>query len=175
MALTGTIRPFGLRDIKLTNIGGTLQVDLPQARTLTVKERLVSGELHGDDAVQAVVAFSDAIEWELEAGGISMEAYVLMTGRTVTLASTTPNQTNTLPVNAGDAYPYFKIYGKSMGDGIDDVHVKLNKVKLTTAIDGQFRDSEFYVMKCAGIGVDPGGGNTMEIVQNETATTLPTS
>ena len=175
MALTGTIRAFGLRDLKLTPISGGTQVDLPHAMTLTVKERVVTGELHGDDAVQALVTFSDAVEWELEAGGISLEAYALMTGRSITLASTTPNQTNTLGVNAGDVYPYFKIYGKSMGDGIDDIHVKINKAKLTGPLEGQFKDGEFYVTKCSGMGIDPGGTNTLDIVQNETATALPGS
>lgn len=175
MALTGTIRAFGLRDIKITNIGGTTQVDLPNAMTLTVKERVVSGELHGDDAVQAIVSFSDAVEWELEAGGISLEAYAMMTGRSVALTGTTPNQVNTLTVNAGDTYPYFKIYGKSMGDGTDDIHVKINKAKLTAAIEGQFKDGEFYVTKCSGVAVDPGATSTLDIIQNETATTLPTS
>lgn len=175
MALTGTIKAFGLRDIKLTPISGGTQVDLPHAMTLTVKERVVSGELHGDDAVQAIVSFSDAVEWELEAGGISLEAYALMTGRSVTLTGTTPNQINTVAVNAGDVYPYFKIYGKSMGDGTDDIHVKINKAKLTAAIEGQFKDGEFYVTKCSGVAVDPGGTSTLDIVQNETATTLPGS
>jgi hypothetical protein len=175
MALVGTIRAFGLRDIKLTPISGVGQVDLPHAMTLTVKERVISGEMHGDDAVQAIVAFSDAVEWELEAGGISLEAYVLMTGRSVALTGTGSSEVNTVSVNAGDVYPYFKIYGQSMGDGTDDIHVKLNKAKLTAAIEGQFKDGEFYVTKCSGVAIDPGATPTMEIVQNETATTLPTS
>ena len=70
-------RPFGLRDVKLVSIGGTpTQVDLPAARTLSFNERVKSGELSGDDKTIAVVAFSDAIEWEMEAGGISLERAV---------------------------------------------------------------------------------------------------
>lgn len=175
MPLTGTVKPFGIRDIKLTNLAGTLQVDLPNAMTLSFVERLTTGELRGDDATQAVVAFTDALEWELEAGGISLEAYALMTGRTITLAGTTPSQTNTLAGNAGDVYPYFKIYGKSQGDGSDDIHVKILKAKLTGGLEGEFKDEEFFVTKCSGVAVDPGAGNLFEIVQNESSANLPTT
>lgn len=169
-------KPFGLRDVKVTNIGGTTQVDLPAALTLTVKERLTSGELRGDDATVSVVGIADAVEWELEAGGISLEALAIMTGRTNTSAGTTPNRTLTMAANAGDTFPYFKIYGKSVGDNAtDDIHVKLNKCKLTSGVEGEFKDGEFFVSKCSGIAIDPGAGSIMDIVQNETAANLPTS
>jgi hypothetical protein len=173
MALVGALKPFGLRDLKITNLAGTTQVDLPNAQTLTFTERLTQGEMRGDDATQAVVAFTDALEWELEAGGISLEAYALMTGRTIALTGTTPNQVNTLLAQAGDVYPYFKIYGKSQGDGADDIHVKINKAKLTGGIEGEFADGEFFVTKCSGIAVDPGAGALYEVIQNETADDLP--
>lgn len=173
MALDGKIKPFGLRDLKLTNIGGTVQVDLANAMTLTFKERLTAGEMRGDDATQAIVAFTDALEWEMEAGGLTMEAIAMITGRTVALTGTTPNQTNTISANAGDVYPYFKIYGQSMGDGNDDIHVKINKAKLTGALEGEWKDAEFFVTKCSGIAIDPGGTPMYEIVQHETAATLP--
>lgn len=38
-------KPFGLRDIKLTNAAGTTQVDLPSAMKMTFRERLTSGEI----------------------------------------------------------------------------------------------------------------------------------
>ena len=48
-------KPFGLRDVKITNIAGDTQVDLPASQTLTFKERIKSGELSGDDALVSVV------------------------------------------------------------------------------------------------------------------------
>lgn len=169
-------KPYGLRDVKVTNIGGTSQVDLPAALTLKFKETLNSGQLRGDDSIQSVVAITDAVEWELEAGGISLEALAIITGKTATAAGTTPNRTVTMLSQAGDNYPYFKIYGKSVGDvSTDDIHVKLNKCKLTEGIEGEFKDGEFFMTKCSGIAIDPGGGNLWEIVQNETAATLPSS
>ncbi len=165
-------KPFGLRDIKLTNIGETSQVDLPASQTLSFGERVVSGELTGDDALKAVVAFAEALEWSLEAGGISLEAYALMTGRTNTESGSTPNQTNTLTGSAGDVFPYFQIYGKSIGEGDDDIHVKLFKCKLTS-IEGSFAQGEFWITSASGVSVDDGSNGIWDIVQNETATALP--
>jgi len=166
--------PFGLRDVKITNMAGTTQVDLPRGQNLAYRERVRSGELSGDDALQAAVAFVEAIEWSLEAGGISLEAWALLTGRTATEEGTTPNQTTTLTVSAGDEFPYVKIYGKSMGDDGDDIHVKFFKAKCTS-LEGTFAEGEFFVTSCSGIGVDDGSNGIVDIVQNETAADLPTS
>jgi hypothetical protein len=165
-------KPFGIRDIKITNIAGTTQVDLPVGQVLTFGERVKSGELSGDDKTQSVVAFADAVEWDLEAGGISLEAYALMTGRTATEAGTTPSQTNTLSGSGAEAFPYIKIYGKALGDGTDDIHVKIWKAKVTGGIEGSFKDGEFWVTKCSGVAIDDGSNGIWDFVQNETATAL---
>jgi len=169
-------KPFGLRGIKLVNLAGDAAVDLPAAMTLGFKPRLVSGEMRGNDIVQALVAIEDAVEWSLEAGGISLEAWALMTGRTVDESGTTPNRTNTLNIAGGTVYPYFKIYGKSVGENAtDDIHVKLYKCKLTEPLDGNFSDGEFYVTSCSGLALPDGVNGVADIVQNETAADLPST
>jgi len=70
--------------------------------------------------------------------------------------------------------PYFKIYGQSLGDGIDDIHVKLYKCKITE-FDGEWSDGNFFVTKCKGKAVDDGTNGIWQVVQNETSATLPTS
>jgi hypothetical protein len=167
-------KPFGLRDIKITSIGGTpTQADLPAAQTLTFRPRFTSGELMGDDSLVSVVAFVNAYEWQLSAGGISLEALAIMVGQTVVAAGTTPNQTKTLNIGAGDQMPYFKIYGKSVGENAtDDIHVKLYKCKINS-MEGQFQDGQFYITQASGIAIDDGTKGIIDIVQNETATDLP--
>lgn len=174
MPLSGSLRPFGLRDIKLVPIPAGTQVDLPAAMTLSFKEVTVSGEMRGDDTTVALVAFADKVEWELEAGGISLEAYAVMTGRTLTLAGTTPNQTNTLTAVAGDDYPYFKLYGQSVGDEGGDIHVLLPKCKVMDGLEGEFKDGEFYITNTKGIAVSD-GTKLYDIIQNETKDDLPTT
>lgn len=165
---------FGLRDVKVTNIGGTTQKDLPVAQKLKITPKMKSGELEGDDSLVSVVAFITGGEWELEAGGIDLDALAIITGKTLTNAGTAPNATSTLKLSAGDVMPWFKIYGKSMGDGLDDIHAKLPKAKCTE-LEGEFSEGEFYITSCKGIAVDDGTNGVISIVQNETATTLPTT
>lgn len=167
-------KPFGLRNVVLVNAAGSAYVNLPAGQTLTFGERVVSEELPGNDAVSAVVSISDAVEWELEAGGISLEAYALMTGRTPTESGTTPNRTNTLLARAQAAFPYFKIYGKAIDDGVGDIHVKIPKAKIVDTIEGEFANGKFWVTKCKGLAVDNGTA-LFEFVQNETAASLPTA
>lgn len=167
-------KPFGLNDIKITNLAGSTQEDLPVSRTLSVTERIRSGELSGDDSLVAVVAILEALEWSLEAGGISLEAYELLTGRTAVVAGSTPNETVTLTSSAGDVFPYFKIYGKSVGDGNDDVHCLIFKAKCTS-LEGSFAEGEFFITSCSGIAVDDGTNGIYDLVQNETAAALPGS
>lgn len=163
--------PFGLRDVKLTH--STLgQVDLPAAQTLKFGERMRSGELSGDDKLQAVVSFSEAVEWELEAGGISLEAYSVLTGRTSTTSGTTPNRSYYLSASAQQAMPYVKIYGKALGASTDDVHCKIFKAKVTS-IEGTFSDGEFWVTSCKGLAIDDGTNGIFQFIQNETAANLP--
>lgn len=167
-------KPFGLRQVVVTNIGGTTQVPLPVGRKLLLKERIRKGELSGDDKLVGVVAFSDAADWDLESGGINLEAWALLTGRTATIAGSAPTRTDTYSGKARDTFPYMKLYGKSIGDGSDDVHCKLWKCKVLE-FEGELMDNAFFVTKCKGIAVDDGVNGIFTLVQNETAAALPAS
>jgi hypothetical protein len=167
-------RPFGIREVILTTIDGATQVTLPVAMKLAFKERLVTAELHGDDSLQSVQSNTDAVEWELEAGGIPLEAYGLMTNRTVVESGgPSPELVNTRTARAGDVMPYFNVYGKAI-DGTGDIHVLIPKCKLNAPIEGEFADGAFYVTKCSGLAIDD-GTSLYQMVQNETADTLPSS
>lgn len=172
MPLTGSVRTFGVRDVKLTPLPSGSQVDLPNAQRFSFKEVLTSGTLRGDDATVAIAASTDMYEWELEAGGISLEAIKVLTGRTITASGTTPNQKNTILSRAGDVMPYFKLYMQARGDGADDIHILVYKAKLTDGLEGEWKDGEFYVQKLSGVAIDD-GTKLVEIVQNETAAAVP--
>ena len=174
MPLTSSTKPFGLRQITLVPLPSGSAVVLPAALTLSFSESLISGELRGDDAVQAIAAITDKIEWSLEAGGMSLEAIKVMTGRTIAASGTTPNQKNTMAIAAGDTMPYFKIYGKIVNDDGSDIHCLLHKCKLTTGLEGEFKEGEFYVQKCEGVAIT-NGTKIAELVHNESATTVPAS
>jgi hypothetical protein len=165
-------QPFGLRDIKLTTIPAGTQVDLPAAQQLKVTPTLIEGTLTGDDALKAHAAFIRGAEWEMTAGGITLEAYAVITGRTMATSGTTPNAYKTLTVRAGDAMPYFKIYGKALGVGTDDIHCKILKAKCRS-MEGELKEGEFLITKCSGIAIDDDSVGVWQWVQNETAANLP--
>lgn len=167
-------KPFGLRQVKVAPLTGST-LALPAAQRLMFKERLVSGELRGNDRVAAIVGITDALEWEFDNGGISLEALAIITGRTLTTSGTTPNQVITMTGEAGDNYPYFRIFGQSIGDvSTDDVHVILYKCKCMGAVEGEFKDGEFYITKMSGVAID-NGTKIYDVIQHETAVALPAS
>jgi len=169
-------KPYALEEVILTNMAGTVQVTLPVQQKLKFSILVKSGELENAyGELQALAARAVGVEWELEHGGISLEAIALMNGGTVVTAGATPNETKTLSGTIGTSFPYFKVYGKSLGDGIDDVHVKLGKCKLMEAIEGEFGNGEFFVTSCKGKGMKDASGKAFDIVQNETASDLPSS
>lgn len=161
---------FGLNEIVVVSMDGLTEAAFPSARTLEFEETVVTGESTGDDQVNAIATIPTGVKGKIEKGGMSLEAYAIITGHTYGESGTTPNQIGTLD---GDStrYPYFQIYGRSLGDEGDDVHIHLLKVKLTSGLKGSFKYGEFLSseMEFTGIKV---GGSAFEIVANETAVAL---
>lgn len=154
-------KPFGLRDILLVSMDNEESADLPASRTMSFTERVMSAEFTGDDELQGVVTIPIGCEGDLEAGGISLTAYALMTGHELTAGA----GTNTLEGNTS-SFPYFQIFGKSVDDEGGDIHCKIFKAKLTEALQGEFKYGEFFVTKMKFVGVKV-GGRAFEFVANE--------
>lgn len=157
--------PFGLKEIKLKR--GTTVVELPAAMTLKFKEKMVTGRGRGGDRLRALASAPDGVEWEMEALGLSLEAYALMSGLTATVTGATPNRSVTLSSSATNRYPYFDIYGKALGVGDDDVHFHVINAKVTDGMDAPLQDADFTKSTFKGEALD------WEIVQNETGEELP--
>ena len=167
--------PFGLRELRV--IVTTTNKALTPSQTLSAKEVVTAEQLEGDDSIVAEHAFPTNVEWEIEAGGIPIAAYALMTGRTISSAGATPTRTNTLTMASGDQYPYFTLLGRSVADDGGDVWVYLYKCKITDPIDGKFEQGKFFTSGIKGIAVaDSSNSNkVMEVIQHEQATALPTA
>ncbi len=165
-------KPFGLCEVILASMDGGSQVNLPAAQVLSFSERVVSEELAGKDATVALVTRGNGVEWSLGAGGISLEAYALMTGRDIDETGTTPNRVKNMGGNTPTRFPYFRIFGRSLGDGEDDLHCKIFKAKLTKAPSGQLENGKFWITSCGGVGVADSSRKAFEFVQNETATEI---
>jgi len=125
--------------------------------------------------LSTVVAVRDAVEWELENTGLPLEAYAIIYGTTTGTTGSTPNQVKTLNHQGGVRLPYFKIYGKSLGEGDDDLHCIIYKAKVTEGLDTAMEYGELMKPTIKGIGIDDGTNGIFDWVQNETADNLPTS
>lgn len=176
MALANPGLPYGIRDIKLTPINadnslGTA-VDLPAARTLSFEETEDFEELRGDDQVYASRGNGPVVNWELEAGGLSLAAYKVIAGGTITSSGVTPNLKETYAKAVTDARPYFKIEGQAIADAGGDVHTIIYKAKATGEIGGDHADGAFFLTSASGIGIGNSTGKLYDHVNNETAVAI---
>ncbi len=175
MTLDTNAKPYGLSDIKLQPITGGSTVDLPASVKLNFKERVKSAEGPGDDKLSVVVSVLDAVEWELEATGLPLEALAVMSGTTTNTTGSTPNQVKTLNRQGSVRLPYFKIFGKSIGEGDDDVHCVIYKAKVTEGLEAALEYGTLQKSTIKGLGIDDGVNGVYDWVQHETTTDLPAS
>lgn len=176
MAIATNALPFGLRDVKLKPVAtdGTVgsATDLPASQTFSFSEAEDFEELRGDDGVVAIRGKGPKIEWDLEAGGISLAAYTIIAGGTVTLTGTTPNQVRQFRKLGTDVRPYFKAEGQAISDSGGDFHGIVYKCRCSDNIEGSMEDGSFWVTSCSGEGIPDINGILYDFVQNETATAI---
>lgn len=176
--------PFGLRDIKLTpytdmtaTVLAAQSVDLPNARTLSFAEVEEFEDLRGDDSLVASHGSGPNVEWELEGGGVSLEAVAVMYGGAVSTTGVTPNQIKTLRKLVTDQRPYFRIEGQAISDSGGDLHCVIYRAKATDNLTGEFSDGQFFLTGASGKGfknlVTGQTDRVWDWVQNETAVAIP--
>lgn len=177
MAMPDRALPYGLREVVLTPVGvdGTLgtSVKLPAAQTFSFSEEEEFQTLRGDDTVQAIHGQGATVAWDLEAGGISLAAWKVITGGTVTLTGTTPNQVHDFTKTSADTRPYFQVEGRALNDNGGDTHGVIYRARCTDSLEGEFSDGEFFVTSCSGEGIPGLGDNADKLysfIFNETAT-----
>lgn len=181
MALAATALPYGLREVDVTPIdaAGDLgtAVKLPNAQTFSFEEGEEFQELRGDDRLVAIRGSGPAVNFSLEAGGISLAAYKVLTGGTIAETGTTPEEVKTLTKLASDSRPYFRVRGRAISDSGGDVHCELPRCRVSGSLQGEFADGEFFITSCEGQAIaDPDAATGEDIVykftHNETAAAL---
>lgn len=172
----GSSLPFGLRDVKVFNLDALgvrdgPGVDLPASRTFTFKEVAESEQLDGDDVVQAAHDYNPMVEWELEAGGVSFEAYAVIAGGTVTSTGTTPAQIKTYSKAKNQNRPYFEVEGQAISDSGGDMHCVVYRCKADGDLEGGMENGSFWLTKASGKGYGQlaEDGLLYDWIQNETA------
>ena len=178
-----TALPFGMRDTKVTEFttqaATTLaasSTDVPNARTLSFSEAEDFEELRGDDKVVAIRGLGASVEWDMEAGGISIPAYKAMNGGTTTTSGVTPNQITTYTKKVTDSKNYFKAEGQSISDSGGDFHVVLYKAIADGSLEGELSDGSFWLTSASGRAIAAtltGSEDVLyEFILNETVTPI---
>ncbi len=172
-----TSLPYGLRDVKLTpyNNAGVLgtSVDFPNARTFSFEEEEDFEQLRGDDKVVAERGQGPSVSWELEGGGISLEAYAALNGGTLVVSGVTPAIVRTYTKNVADAKPRFKAEGQAISESGGDFHPVLFNAKATEGVSGELADGAFWLTGASGTAIgDPTTGDVYKFVENETAAAI---
>lgn len=162
--------PFGIRQIALYGADGTGKVLLPAAMMLHVTPLLETARFEAGGRLVGASSIVAGAEWELEAGGISLEALAKLTGGNAATLGTTPSRTLTLSQAAGAQMPYLRIAGRAVAADGGDVIARLYRCKVE-ALEGTFRAGEFWVSYAKGVAVS-NGSLVYEFVQQETAAAL---
>lgn len=174
--------PYGVRDIKLTQytdaVGTTLNtssVDLPYIQTLNFTEAEEFQELRGDDKLVTTRGRGSQVNWSLEAGGLPIYAWAVITGGSVTETGLTPNRINELRKKATSNRPFFRIDGKVISDTGGDVLVRIYRCRATGDIQANFVGGEFTTSQISGVGLpllDDTNDLIYSIFRRETAASL---
>lgn len=177
MALSNPSLPFGCRDVKITPIddAGNLgtAVDLPAARIFSFKEVEEFEELEGDDVTQASHGAGPKVEWELEAGGLSIAAYKVLAGGSTIQSGVSPNLVNRFTKLTTQSRPYFQVEGQAISDSGGDLHTIVYRCKADGDLEGSFENGAFMLTKASGKGYGNLSNSLLyEFVQNESVTPI---
>lgn len=162
-------RPFGLRQIALYSSDGSGKVSLPAAMMLHITPKVDAETFLAEGRNVGAAAFLSGAEWELEAGGLSLEAYAKLTGLSAASSGSAPNRALTLSLEAGNVFPYIRIYGRAVSDS-GDIYCRVYRAKLT-ALEGTFRSKDFWISYASGVAVS-NGTLVLDFVQHETGIAL---
>jgi hypothetical protein len=177
MPIATTPLPYGLRDVKVALLDSSdtpgTKVDLPVAQTFSFSEAEEFTELRGDDKVVAIRGKGPKVSWELEAGGISLQAYAVIGGGTLSLTGVTPNQIRKVNKKVTDVRPYFYAEGQVISDSGGDFHAKVYKCRADSDLQGEFKDGEFAMLSTSGTGIGHSSTDDLyDLIHNETATAI---
>lgn len=170
--------PFGLRDVKLWALDSTGNrtgsgVDLPVSRTFSFNETEDFEELEGDDITQASHGAGPKVEWELESGGIPIDAYKIMAGGSTAVTGSGATEKKTFTKLTTDQRPYFEVEGQAISDSGGDVHCVVYRCKADGDLEGSFENGSFMLTKAKGKGYGSLVNSKLyEFIQNATVTAI---
>jgi hypothetical protein len=151
---------------------------MPVAMTLGFSETEQFDELRGDDVLVAVHGRGPQVDWSLEAGGMPIKCWSLISGAMVIESGVTPTRQVRLRKSGDDQRPYFRIDGRSVSDSGGNVIGRIYRCKANGRLQADRRGGSFMTSSIDGVGlplVGDAGRWLYEWIQNETDSPLSTT
>lgn len=155
-----TSLPYGARDLKLTlytdqlgMILGNVSVDLPYLQHLNFTEAEEFTELRGDDKTITTRGKGSTVNWDIESGGLSSNAWAIFTGGSVIqIGAEEGKRVFELQKKSTTPRPWFRIDGKIISDSGGDILVRIYRCRANADITANFQDGEFATTQVTGVG-----------------------
>ena len=177
------ILPYGLRQLALTpylDAQGTCLANtsypLPVAMTLGFSESEQYDELRGDDILVAVHGRGPQVDWSLEAGGMNMTCWSLLSGGQVIEEGVAPTRITRMIKSADDLRPYVRIDGRAISDSGGNLKTRIYRAKANGRLQADLRNGAFQTSRIDGVGlpmVGDGGRWLYEFIHEETDSAIP--
>jgi hypothetical protein len=152
--------PYGLRQVMLTpftdaqgTVLSNVSYPLPVAMTLGFSETEQFDELRGDDVLVAVHGRGAQVDWSLEAGGISITAWSIVSGAKVIEEGVMGSRITRLRKSGDDQRPYFRIDGRAISDEGGNFIGRIYKAKANGRLQADLRGGAFQTSRIDGIGM----------------------
>lgn len=177
MAAVPDALPYGLRQLMLTpytdaqgTVLGNTSYPLPVAMTLGFSETEQYDELRGDDVLVAVHGRGPQVDWSLEAGGLAITAWSIISGGSVIEEGVAPNRLTRMRKSGDDKRPYFRIDGRAISDSGGDMNARIYRAKANGRLQADLRGGAFQTSRIDGVGlpmVGDGGRWLYEFIRKE--------
>jgi hypothetical protein len=176
-------KPYGLHRLWITgytDTDGTILADtsyrLPLAQTLAFTENEDNDTLDGDDkAAVAIQGKGATVAGSLEAGGLDMMTFSLISGGQLIESGVEPNVKRTVRKKGSDQRPYFRVEGQVISNGGGDNVARIFRCKANGKIQADMKYGTFMVPSIDFMGTPMPGDDDdylWEIEFNEQKTTL---
>jgi hypothetical protein len=176
-------KPYGLHRVWITpyvDTDGTIlsntSVRLPLARTLAFSETEDFDTLDGDDkAAVAIQGKGATVDGSLEAGGLDLMAWSIITGGQLIESGIEPNIKRVVRKRGSDQRPYWRAEGQVISNGGGDNVARIFRCKANGSISADMQYGTFMVPSIDFMGTPmPGdeGDYLYEIEFNQQRTTL---
>lgn len=144
-----SVKPLGMRGLTVSDCCNTADMC---GINLSVNEQIYTDQTMCNDQVVGTFSQMESVQFSIQEGAISIEAWQIMTGRAIVKTIENNKRVISYSANVGDVYPTFNLVGVAKsGDDGSEVHIRLLEARLTSGLSGEFDQDSFLTLGASGI------------------------